>query len=64
MKRVFGDVTAGQLVDGLDKTYADYRNIQLDAREVIPIVAQSTKGKTDAEIAEMLEKARERNAKK
>jgi hypothetical protein len=50
----FGDVTVGQLVGGLDKTYSDYRNLRIDVLQAIIVVVRSIQGASDDETEKFL----------
>lgn len=54
----FGSVTAGQLMAGLDKIYADYRNTRIEVREAMIVVVRSMDGTSDDEITKLLERKR------
>lgn len=61
--RDFGNVTAGQLVAGLDTIYADYRNTRIKPTNAILVVIRSIGGSSDAVIAKMLEHWRQESSK-
>lgn len=58
LKEKQDNVTAGQAVDGLDTTYADYRNQGIPVTEALHIVLLSIKGGSDSEVARLLEMSR------
>jgi hypothetical protein len=49
------NVTSGQLADGLDHIYADYRNMRIHALDALIVVIRSINGMSDAEVEKMLE---------
>lgn len=58
IKRDFGNVTNGQLVAGLDKIYADYRNMRIGVADAMIVVIRSIGGMSDDEVAKFLERKR------
>jgi hypothetical protein len=54
----FRNLTAGQLMTGLDKIYFDYRNSRIVVREAIIVVVRSMDGTADDEITKLLERKR------
>lgn len=54
--------TAGQLVDGIDSLYSDYRNRLILVPHAIRIVRSSIDGASDDIITKMTEKLRERDS--
>ena len=57
------NVTAGQLVDGLDTTYGDYRNQGISVSACISVVLDGIKGASEADIAHRLEEERKKAGK-
>jgi hypothetical protein len=53
-----GDITAGQLADGLDVLYGDYRNRNILLLNAVWLVLNSISGKSDAEMQKMIENFR------
>lgn len=58
----FKNVTNGQLADGIDKFYEDYRNRTILLSDAVWLVVNSISGKSDAEMQTMIENFR-KNAK-
>jgi hypothetical protein len=54
----FGNVSAGQMMSGLGKIYADDRNSRIAVREAIIVVVRSMDGTPDEEITKLLERKR------
>lgn len=54
----FKNVTNGQITEGLDKFYADYRNRSIAVYNAVWIVANMISGKSDAEMQTMVESYR------
>ena len=52
------NVTSGQMVDGVDKFYEDYRNRSIRIYDALWIVANMISGKSDAEMQTMIESFR------
>ncbi len=52
------NVTIGQLVDGLDQTYRDYRNQRIPVHRGISVVADGIKGATEQEVTRRVEEMR------
>lgn len=59
----FQNVSIGQVVDGLNVTYLDYRNQGIDIQEALHIVVLSINGASDPEITRLLERSRRRAAR-
>jgi hypothetical protein len=57
-KRDFEHVTVGQLVAGLDKVYADYRNLRIDVFDAMVPVVRGIGGMPDDEIEKLLQNKR------
>jgi len=49
------NLTAGQLVDGLDETYSDFRNQGISVSDCIYVVIYAIKGGSEAEVTRLLE---------
>ncbi|MFC5582897.1 hypothetical protein [Rhodanobacter terrae] len=60
--REFGNVTSGQIVDGLNKIYADYRNRRIDVVNAMTLVVRSMDGTPDAELRGYFEVQRKKAA--
>lgn len=58
-KQDFSNVTNGQLAAGLDKIYADYRNLRIDVTNAMIVVVRSIGGMSDDDIEKFLEKKRQ-----
>ena len=58
LEKDFGGVTAGQLVAGLDKVYADYRNTRIGLGDALTVVIRSINGASDDSINQLLESKR------
>ncbi len=54
----YGSVTAGQLTDGLDKIYSDYRNVRIRVQQAIIVVVRSIDGTPDEDVQKVLERKR------
>lgn len=59
---VFGNVTSGQLADGLSSFYSDYRNRKILVEDAIPVVIGEIDGVSEKILKESTENLR-RNAK-
>jgi hypothetical protein len=57
-QKYLNTVTSGQLADGLDKLYADYRNRSIKVSNGTWLVLNSIAGKSDAEMEKMIESYR------
>jgi hypothetical protein len=62
IKRDFGSVSAGQLVAGLNKIFADYRNTRIAVKDAMIIVVRSMGGMSDDEITKLIEQKRKEAA--
>jgi hypothetical protein len=59
LKHDFGRLTLGQMTDGLDKIYTDYRNARIVVKEAIIVVVRSVDGEmSDEDITKLLERKR------
>jgi hypothetical protein len=54
------NVTAGQLAAGLDKVYADYRNMRIDVTDTMLVVIRSIGGMSDDDVAKSLQNKRKK----
>jgi hypothetical protein len=54
----FGHVTAGNLVQGLDHIFSDYRNARISVLDAMIVVVNSINGMADDQVEKMLEKKR------
>jgi hypothetical protein len=54
-KKYLSEVTNGQLVDGLDKLYSDYRNRRIDVMGAVWLVVNGIAGKPEAEMQKLIE---------
>lgn len=61
--RDFSNTTAGQLMEGLDKIYSDYRNTGIQVQEAIIVVVRSIDGTSDDDIVKLLERKRHDTSK-
>jgi hypothetical protein len=61
-EKYLSTVTTGQVVEGLDKLYVDYRNRSIRVSSGVWLVLNSINGKSDAEMQKMTESFR-KNAK-
>jgi hypothetical protein len=53
--KYFGHVTSGQLADGLDNFYQDYRNRQIRLQHAVWLVVNAIAGTPQAELDKMIE---------
>jgi hypothetical protein len=53
--RYLGGVTTGQICDGLNEFYKDYRNRRINIPNAVWIVLNMTSGKSDDEVRSMVE---------
>ncbi len=60
-KREFNSVSPGQLIEGLDKLYADYRNKRVTVADALDVVVGSISGNTDAQYESLLEYYRKKS---
>lgn len=51
----FSHVTVGQLVDGLDNIYSDYRNRRIKTKDAITVVIRSLDGTPEDKLNEIVE---------
>lgn len=58
----FSHVPAGQLREGLDKVFADYRNRRILVTNAIYVVLQTINGASDAKVEEILEFDRKKSS--
>lgn len=54
-------VSPGQLIEGLNKLYADYRNQRIEVADALDVVVRSISGSTDAQYESLLEFYRKRS---
>lgn len=59
-KREFAHLTVGNIVDGLDKFYADYRNHRIEVSEAMVVVVRSMDGTPEDEISKLIEYKRKK----
>ena len=57
-KRDFGNVTAGNLVVGLDRVFSDYRNARVTLIDGVNVVLRSMQGVSDADLEKLLQTKR------
>ena len=57
----FNGVSPGQLIEGLNKLYADYRNLRIELADALDVVVLSISGGTDAQTEGLLEFYRKRS---
>ena len=58
LQKDFGNVSAGNLVQGLDHIFSDYRNARISVLDALMVVARSLGGMSDEGIEKMLEDKR------
>lgn len=66
IEKIKGDlasVTAGQIVEGLDTMYADYKNQGISVSEITYVVLYAIKGGSEAGVAHLLEVRRKQAGK-
>ena len=61
---MFGNMNTGQIVAGVNKIYADYRNLRVSLYEAVKIAEASIGGRSDADVDRLLEGARKRAAER
>ncbi|WP_159082957.1 hypothetical protein [Burkholderia mayonis] len=59
-KQEFGHLTIGQLVDGLDHFYTDYRNRRISVRNAMVMVVRSMDGTSEEEMSKLIEYQRKK----
>lgn len=62
-QKYFGNVTAGQLSDGLDSFYADYKNRLITVSSAVWLVANGIVGMPEEELNKMIESWRQNSGK-
>lgn len=55
LKLDFDNLTAGQLVSGLDKIYSDYRNMQIELSDAVLVVLRSIQGMSNDDMEKLLQ---------
>jgi hypothetical protein len=59
-KSGFNGVSPEQIIKGLDKVYADYRNLRIEVADALDVVVKSISGSTDLQYESVLEFYRKR----
>jgi len=59
-KSGFNGVSPEQLIKGLDKVYADYRDLRIEVADALDVVVKSISGSTDIQYESVLEFYRKR----
>ena len=63
MRKYLSNVTNGQLVDGLDKFYSDFRNRRIKVNDAVWLVLNQVAGEPEAEMEKMIENWRKNTVK-
>lgn len=58
LRHDYGNVNAGQLTDGLDKVYVDFRNARIRVQQAVIVVVRSIDGTPDEDVQKLLERKR------
>ncbi len=58
--RDFGNVTVGQLIDGLNNIFSDYKNRRIEVQNAMTLVIRSMDGTPDAELKSYFDSERKK----